>query len=232
MSWQVLGEGLSEAIRLIVTFDPVVYSITFRSLLTTFYAIILASIMGIPIGVVLGVRDFKGKNIVKLFFNSMVGLPTVTLGLFLYIMFSRSGPLGSLRLLFTIPGIAIGEAILITPILVTFLVSAIEEKEAQLKELLWTLGSSEFDASIAILREAQNGVILAIVSSFNRAFAELGIAMMLGGNIRGFTRVLTTAIALETSKGDFGLSFALSIILLTVVITLNFIIGYMKEVSS
>lgn len=232
MSWQVLGEGLSEAIRLIVTFDPVVYSIMFRSLLTTFYAIILASIMGIPIGVVLGVRDFKGKNIVKLFFNSMVGLPTVTLGLFLYIMFSRSGPLGSLRLLFTIPGIAIGEAILITPILVTFLVSAIEEKEAQLKELLWTLGSSEFDASIAILREAQNGVILAIVSSFNRAFAELGIAMMLGGNIRGFTRVLTTAIALETSKGDFGLSFALSIILLTVVITLNFIIGYMKEVSS
>lgn len=232
MSWQVLGEGLSEAIRLIVTFDPVVYSIMFRSLLTTFYAIILASIMGIPIGVVLGVRDFKGKNIVKLFFNSMVGLPTVTLGLFLYIMFSRSGPLGSLRLLFTIPGIAIGEAILITPILVTFLVSAIEEKEAQLKELLWTLGSSEFDASIAILREAQNGVILAIVSSFNRAFAELGIAMMLGGNIRGFTRVLTTAIALETSKGDFGLSFALSIILLTVVITLNFIISYMKEVSS
>jgi tungstate transport system permease protein len=166
---------------------------------------------------------------VKIFFNGMVGIPTVTLGLLLWTLFSRSGPLGFMGLLYTVPGIAIGEAVLIIPIIVSFVVSAIEAKDVQLRDLVRTLGASELETSIAILREAYNGVSLAIVSGFNRAFAELGIAMMLGANIKGLTRVLTTTIALQTGMGEIGLSFALSFILLLVIMFLNFVIGFLRR---
>jgi tungstate transport system permease protein len=173
-------------------------------------------------------KEFPGKNSLKFFFNSMVGIPTVTLGLFLYSLFSRSGPLGSLNMLYTVRGVAVGQAILILPIMVTFIVSAIESKDQELRDLVRTLGASEYETSIAVVREAYSGVSLAIISSFNRAFAELGIATMLGANISGITRVLTTAIALETSKGELGLSFALSFILLFVVLVLNFLINLLQ----
>jgi tungstate transport system permease protein len=157
-------------------------------------------------------------------FKAMVGVPTVTLGLFLFILISRSGPFGFLEILYTVQGIAVGQAILVLPILVSFTVSAIESKDVELREIVRTLGATEVQTSIAIVREAYSGVTLAIISSFNRAFAELGIAMMLGANISGVTRVLTTAIALETAKGELGLSFALSFILLIVVLSLNLLI--------
>ena len=166
---------------------------------------------------------------VKTLFNTLVGVPTVTLGLFLYTLFSRSGPLGVLELLYTVPGIAIGEAILVTPIVVSFTTSAIESKDVRLRELVRTLGASEFETSVAVLREASAGVGLALVSSFNRAFAELGVAMMLGANIRGVTRVLTTSIALQTNMGEIGLAYALSFILLTVVLTLNMAMAYLRR---
>jgi tungstate transport system permease protein len=169
-------------------------------------------------------KEFPGKNGLKFFFNSMVGIPTVTLGLFLYSLFSRSGPFGSLSLLYTVNGVAVGQALLILPIIVTFIISAIESKDKEIRDLVRTLGASEYETSIAVVREAYNGVSLAIISGFNRAFAELGIATMLGANIRGITRVLPTAIALETAKGEIGLSFALSFILLFVVLSLNYII--------
>jgi len=232
MGWQTIIAGLTEAFTLILSLDKTVLEITLRSLYTAILATMLASIIGLPLSVFITMKEFPGKKGLKFFFNSMVGIPTVTLGLFLYSLFSRSGPLGSLSLLYTVRGVAVGQAILILPIMVTFIVSAIESKDQELRDLVRTLGASEYETSIAVVREAYSGVSLAIISSFNRAFAELGIATMLGANISGITRVLTTAIALETSKGELGLSFALSFILLFVVLVLNYFINWLQGGST
>jgi tungstate transport system permease protein len=232
MGWQTIIAGLTEAFRLIISLDPTVLEITLRSLHTATLATFMASLVGLPLSVVITMKEFPGKRGLKFFFNAMVGIPTVTLGLFLYSLFSKSGPLGSLSLLYTVPGVAVGQAILILPIMITFIVSAIESKDKELRDLVRTLGASEYETSIAVVREAYSGVSLAIVSSFNRAFAELGIATMLGANIKGITRVLTTAIALETAKGELGLSFALSFVLLFVVLALNYIIASLQGGSN
>ena len=224
MSWQAISEGIGEALRLILSFDRTVMEITIRSLYIAGLATLISSIFGLPLSVLIAMKKFPGRNTLKFLFNSLVGIPTVTLGLFLYTLLSRSGPLGGLELLYTTNGMAIGQAILILPITISFIISAIESKDEELRDLTRTLGASELQTSIAVLREAYSGVSLALVSSFNRAFAELGIATMLGANISGLTRVLTTAIALETSKGELGLSFALSFILLLVVLLLNYVI--------
>jgi len=229
LSWQPIIDGLGKAVELILRGDREVIELTSRSLQTAGYATIMAGLVGLPLGVLIAMRQFRGKKFVKTLFNALVGVPTVTLGLFLYALFSRSGPLGFLELLYTVPGIAIGEAVLITPIVVSFVASAIEAKDVQLRDLVRTLGASELETSLAIVREASSGVSLALISSFNRAFAELGIAMMIGANISGLTRLLTTAIALETAKGELGLSFALSFILLAVVLSLNFLISFLQE---
>jgi tungstate transport system permease protein len=228
LSWQPIYYGIKEAIYLIITLDKTVLEITLRSLQIASFATILASVVGLPISVFIAMKEFTGKKILRFFFNTMVGIPTVTLGLFLFTLLSRSGPLGAFHLLYTIRGMALGQAALILPITITFIVSAIESKENELRDLARTLGATEMQTSIAIVREAYSGVSLAIVSSFNRAFAELGIATMLGANISGLTRVLTTAIALETNKGELGLSFALSFILLFVVFTLNYFINMIR----
>jgi tungstate transport system permease protein len=228
MVWQTIIAGLVEAFRLVISLDKAVIEITLRSLYTAALATFLCSFIGLPISVLITMKEFSGKRGLKFFFNSMVGIPTVTLGLFLYTLLSKSGPMGSLNLLYTVRGMAVGQAILILPIMITFIVSAIESKDRKLRDLVRTLGASEYETSIAVVREAYSGVSLAIVSSFNRAFAELGIATMLGANITGITRVLTTAIALETAKGELGLSFALSFILLFVVLTLNYFITMLQ----
>lgn len=228
MSWGTITEGLTEAVRLILSLDPTVISITLRSIETAGFATFLASIIGIPLSLVLVMKKFPGKDTIKFLFNSLVGIPTVTLGLVLYMLLSRTGPLGNLKLLYSVQGMAIGQALLILPISVTFIVSALEGKMDEVKDLTRTLGASEYQVALAVLRESFNGVSLAIISSFNRAFAELGIATMLGANITGLTRVLTTAIALETNKGQFGLSFALSLILISVVLLMNYLIRVLQ----
>ena len=228
MSWNAITEGLGEAIRLILSLDSTVFEITVRSLETAGLATLIATLIGLPISVIITMKDFPGRDTLKFLFNALVGIPTVTLGLFLWMLMARSGPLGDLNLLYTIQGVAIGQAFLILPITVTFIVSAIESKGQEVRDLVRTLGASEFQATVAVLREAYSGISLAIISSFNRAFAELGIVTMLGANIRGTTRVLTTAIALETNKGQFGFSFALSFVLLFVVFLLNYLIRVLQ----
>ncbi len=228
MSWGTITEGLAEATRLILSLDPTVISITLRSIETAGFATFLASIIAIPLSLLLTMKQIPGRNAIKFLFNSLVGIPTVTLGLVLYMLLSRTGPLGSFKLLYSVQGMAIGQALLILPISVTFIVSAIESKEGEIRDLVRTLGASEYQVALAVLRESFNGVSLAILSSFNRAFAELGIATMLGANITGLTRVLTTAIALETNKGQFGMSFALSLILISVVLLMNYLIRVLQ----
>jgi tungstate transport system permease protein len=222
-------DGIIQAFQLLFSLDPEIYTIVFRSLYVSGLAIAMATLWSIPIAAVLGLKNFRGKRFVKGSFNAFIGFPTVVLGLMLFLMFSRSGPLGGLELLFTPLMISIGQSILITPILVSFITSAVESIDIDIRDLARTLGSTEIQASVAILREASGGVILAILAAFNRAFAELGIAMMVGGNIYGYTRVLTTAIALETNRGNIAFSIALGVILLAIVYTLNITISYLRR---
>ncbi len=222
-------EGLRSALELIISRDPIVLGIALRSVYVSGMATLLASLWSLPVGMFIGVKTFRGKRITKGFFNAMLGMPTVALGLILYLFFSKTGPLGFLHLLYSSRGIIVGQAILITPIMVSFTISAIESIEPEIMELAMTLGASEIYASITVLREALSGVVLSIIASFNRAIAELGIALMVGGNIRGITRVLTTAIALETTRGEIVLGIALAMILLFVVFSLSLTINLIQR---
>jgi tungstate transport system permease protein len=222
-------EGIFQAFQLLFSFNPEIYTIVFRSLYVSGLAIVMATLWSLPFAAVLGLKKFRGKRFIRGSFNAFIGFPTVVLGLILFLTFSRSGPLGGFGLLFTPLMISFGQAILITPILISFITSAVESIDLDIRDLARTLGSTEIQASISILREASNGVILAVLAAFNRAFAELGVAMMVGGNIYGYTRVLTTAIALETNRGEIAFSIALGVILLAIVYTLNITTNYLRR---
>ncbi|KUO39400.1 MAG: hypothetical protein APZ16_03395 [Candidatus Hadarchaeum yellowstonense] len=197
--------------------------IVLRSLWISGTALLLSLLWSLPLALILGLRRFRGRNTIISFFNAMLGVPTVALGLFLYLLFSRRGALGAFSLLYTPTAIMIGQAILITPILISLLTSAIEAVDPRIRDLARTLGASERQASLTILREARKGSILAGVSAFNRAIAELGIALMLGGNIEGLTRVMTTQIALGVNRGEIILSLEATLVLLAIVFTLTLI---------
>jgi len=214
-------DGLLKALQLIFSGDPTVVEICVRSILISGSATILAFLWGLPVAAILGLKRFRGRFLLKGFFNATIGIPTVALGLILYLTFSKAGTLGFLHLLYFPTGVMIGQAILITPITVSLIVSAIESIDPEIKDLAKTLGASETEASIAVLKESMNGCILAITASFNRAIAELGIALMVGGNIDHLTRVLTTTIALETNLNNIELSIALAIILFLIAFALT-----------
>lgn len=214
-------EGIVKAFQLIFSGDPTVYGIVFRSLFFSGTAIIIAALWGTPIAIVLGLKSFPGKSIIKGIFTSLIGIPTTALGLVLFLIFSKAGPLGFLGLLYTPAAIIFGEAILITPIVVSIATTAIEAVDPEMINLARTLGASESQASMAVVKEALSGVILSNTASFNRAIAELGVALLVGGNIAGLTDVLTTAISRYTQTGDLDLAIALGIILLAIVFGIN-----------
>lgn len=223
---------VAEAFQLILSGDPEIYGIVFRSLFFSGTAIVLAILWGTPLALLISMKDFRGKTVIKSFFNTLIGLPTVVLGLILFLIFSRSGPLGFLGLLYTPAAIIIGQAILVTPILVSIGVSAIESVDPEIKNLAQTLGASESQAQIAVLKEAINGIILSDIASFNRAIGELGVVLLVGGNIAGGgnrTDVLTSAISRATQIGDVGLAIALGILLIVILFTINIIVLALKN---
>jgi len=222
-------EGLRRAVELILSGDPSVLDATLRSLYVSGAATFLASILGLPIGMIIGSREFPGRRLLRGFFNALLGIPTVGLGLILYLILSRSGPLGALRMLYTPSAMILGQALLVLPILVSFTANAVENVEREIKDLSKTLGASELQASLTVFREALPSVSLAVIAGFNRALAELGVALMLGGNIAGLTRVLTTTIAMEATRGNIELSIALTIILLSIVFALSSAANVLKE---
>jgi tungstate transport system permease protein len=222
-------DGIIKAFHLLFSFDPEIYNIVFRSLYVSGLATVMATLWSIPIAVLIGMKTFRGKRFVKASFNAFLGMPTVVLGLILYLLIKRQGPFGIFGLLYTPLAMSIGQAILMTPIIVSFTITAIESIDFDIRDLARTLGSTELQASSAILREAIWGVALAVVAGFNRAFAELGVAMMLGGNVPGRTRVLTTAIALEVNKAEIEFSIALGVILVLIVFTVSIILNYLRR---
>lgn len=211
-------DGLIKAFQLIFSGSPEVFNVTLRSLAISGAATLIALLWGIPIALVLGLKNFRGKFLIKGLFHTLLGIPTVALGLILFLFFEReAGIVGFLHLLYTPTAIIVGEAILITPIVVSFATSAIEAVDPQIARLAETLGASESKVSITVLKEASAGIFLAGTAYFNRAIAELGVALMVGGNIAGFTDVLTTVISRETQGGSIEVAIALSIILLILV---------------
>lgn len=222
-------DGIVRALQLIFSGDPTVYGVVYRSLLFSGVATILAVLWATPIAMLLGLKDFRGKSIIKGFFTTLIGLPTVALGLFLWLILSKAGPLGFLGLLYTPGAIILGEALLVTPLIVSIATNAIEAVDPEMINLAKTLGASESQASIAVLKEAINGIIFSNVAGFNRAIAELGVALMVGGNLAGFTDVLTTNISTLTARADFSTAIALAIILLVIVFGINLIIVIAKN---
>jgi len=217
-------DGIAKAFQLIISGDPTVYGIVFRSLFFSGVAAILAVLWATPIAMLLGLKDFRGKSIVKGLFTTLIGLPTVALGLLLWLILSKAGPLGFLGLLYTPGAIILGEALLVTPLMVSIATNAIEAVDPEVMNLAKTLGASESQASVTVLKEALSGIIFSDVAGFNRAISELGVALMVGGNLAGFTDVLTTATSSYTARGDFSTAVALSIILLVIVFGINSII--------
>jgi tungstate transport system permease protein len=222
---QEIWNGFLRAIELIITLNPVVVEITTRSLAISLSSAFLAAIICIPLGGLIEFRSFSGKRALINLIQTLYSLPTVTVGLLVFLLLSRSGPLGGLNLLFTPAGMVLGQTILITPILIGLTYSALTAISPQIKDTARSLGASEMQIIVAVLREAKPAVLAAVLLGFGRALSEVGVAMMIGGNIRGYTRVLTTSIALETSMGNLELSMALGIILISISLAINLVLN-------
>jgi tungstate transport system permease protein len=225
----IIVPALQEAIKLLTSGDPEVYATVYRTIYVSGLATLLACLWSIPIAIFLGLYNFRGKWFIKGIFNALLGIPTVALGLLLFLLFSRQGELGFLNLLFTLNGIAIGEAILVTPIIVSFTVSALGAADTQLRDLARTLGASGFRTNLTLIRETIWSIVLSLTASFNRCFGELGIATLVGGSILGETRVLTTSIAIWTNYGDFNRAMAYAIILMVIVVVLALTVSLIEH---
>ena len=198
------------------------------SLRVSFSATLLCVLFGIPLGCTIAVSCFKGKNILLSFLNTLLAIPTVVVGLFVYFLLCARSPLGTMRLLFTPSAIIIGQFVLALPIMVIFSCTAVSSIDKSARETAKTLGARKTQAFFTLVSEARFGILAAIAATFGRLVGEVGVSMMLGGNIAGYTRTMTTTIALETSKGEFALGLQLGAALLAIALIVNFALRYLK----
>ena len=219
--------GIVQAFNLIITLNPDVMQIALLSLYISLSATVLAACISIPLGGLIHFHEFPGKAVLLTIIQTLYSIPTVVVGLVIYLMISRSGPLGFFGLLFTPEGKILGQTVLIIPIMVGLVITALGGIDHTIRDTLLSLGATDFQSIFQIIKEARFAILSAVILGFGRAISEVGVAMMIGGNILGETRVLTTAIALQTGMGDFPFSIALGIILLAialvVVVCLNLI---------
>jgi tungstate transport system permease protein len=224
-----LWNGLLKAVELIITLDPEVMEIAGRSLRISVTSAVLASLICLPLASLIHFHQFSGKRFLISLIQTFYSVPTVAVGLFIFVMFSRAGPLGGFGLMFTPTVIVLGQTVLITPILLGLTISALRGVDRSIIDTARSLGASGFQTAILIIREARFAVMAAVIMGFGRAISEVGIALMVGGNIRGFTRVITTAISLETQKGELELSIALGIILISIALIVNIILTRVQQ---
>lgn len=215
------GAPLETALRLICTLDAEVVQTVWTSLRISFGATVVAAALGIPLGVLLGLCRFPGQRLLLTGLNTLMALPTVVIGLVLYGLISRQGPLGAFGLLFTPTAMMLGQIVLAAPIIAHYTVTAINGADPRITPTLQTLGAGPLQGAWRLLGELRFAILAGIIAGFGRVVAEVGVAMMLGGNIRGTTRTMTTAIALETSKGEFAFALALGLVLLCVALVIN-----------
>jgi len=223
-----LWEGFLRAIELIVSLDAEVAEIAWRSLRISASSTLLASLICLPLGGLIHFHRFRGKRVLVNTIQTFYSLPTVCVGLLVFLLLSRAGPLGGFGILFTPTAMVLGQMVLITPILLGLIVTALSGVDRAIKDTALSLGATELQTIWAIIKEARFAVGAAIVMGFGRAISEVGAAVIVGGNIRGFTRVLTTAIALETQKGELELALALGIILVILALIINGIVNIIQ----
>ncbi len=217
-----LLEGLFQAFGLIISLDPALYEIIWFSLYVSGLALAYSTTIGIPLGAFLGLKRFFGRRLVMALLYTGMGFPPVVIGLFVYLMLSRSGPVGVWGWLFTPKAIIVAQIIIAFPLVAGFTMAAVMGVDPNLRRQLLALGATNWQATIAILSEARVGVVVSIIAGFGAIISEVGAVILVGGNIEGKTRTLTTAIVLETGKGNFDLAIALGIILLAISFLINF----------
>ncbi len=221
-------ESFFAALALITSLDASIYQIVFTSVFVSSIAAVIAALMAIPTGVAIALNDFPGKQPLQHLLNTLMAMPTVVIGLLLYGMFSRLGPLGDLGLLYTPTAVIIAETLLILPIMMNLTISAVNSTDSRLVPTLVSLGAKPISLMINVVITARFAILAGVITGFGRAIGEVGAAMMLGGNIEGFTRTMTTAIALETSKGEFELGLALGLLLLMLAFLINFMLFWLN----
>lgn len=224
-----LADSVAEAFRRIASLDPDVVDAVRTSILVSASATAVASAVGIPLGLAVGLAEFPLKRVAITALNSLMAVPTVVVGLLVYAFLSRQGPLGVLGLLFTPAAIAIGGTLLAAPIVANYAMAAARGADPRILPTARTLGAGPLQAFAKFAAEIRFGIVAAGIAGFGRVVSEVGVAMMLGGNIRGFTRTMTTAIALETSKGEFALGIALGAVLLTVAFAVNVLLHILQQ---
>jgi len=224
-----IWQGLVQAFILLTSGDAETYSAIWVTVQVSTLSIISSLCLGIPVGFLLGQSSFPGKSFVRLIVDTLLSFPTVVIGLLVYILVSKRGPLGELDLLFTLPGIAIGQTILGLPIIVALTASAVETIDQRLRLTLLTLGANKAQLLLSTVWEARFSLLAAAVTAYGRIVSEVGISMMVGGNIKWHTRTITTAIALETNKGKFGMGIALGLVLLLIAFGVNICLGLLKR---
>jgi tungstate transport system permease protein len=216
-----LWEGLVTAVKLIISLDPEVMQIAGRSLAISATSSAIAAVICLPLGSVIHFNRFPGKRTLINIIQTLFSLPTVAVGLFVFVIFSSAGPLGAFGIIFSPTVMVIGQVVLITPLMLGLIISALSATDKAIADTAVSLGASSFQMAVVTLREARFGVLAGLIMGFGRAISEVGLSLMVGGNIRGFTRTITTAISLETSKGDLELALALGIILIFIALVIN-----------
>jgi tungstate transport system permease protein len=223
--------ALEEALRLVVNLDTVLVEIIALSLRVSLSAVAIAALFGLLLGAAIAVGRFPGRQTLIVVLNALMGLPPVVVGLLAYLLLSRAGPLGELGLLFTPTAMVIAQSILILPIIAALSRQVLEDAWKEYEEQLRSLGARPVDAALTLLWDARFSLVTIVLAGFGRAAAEVGAVMIVGGNIDGVTRVMTTAIALETSKGDLPLALGLGIVLIALVLLLNSAAYLIKEAA-
>jgi tungstate transport system permease protein len=223
------SESVTTALDLIVSFDPALTAIVGRSLAVSSCACLLACSAGLLLGAWLGVARFAGRDALLAVLNTLLAVPSVVVGLVVYLLLSRTGPLGDLGWLYSFKAMVLAQAILVLPVATALTRQMVEDAENQHGEQLRSLGAGPLLRSLLLAWDERYALLTMLMASFGRAISEVGAVMVVGGNIDGFTRVMTTAIALETSKGDLPLALALGLILLAVVLLLNALIALVKR---
>jgi tungstate transport system permease protein len=226
---ELIYQGLLKAIHLILTRDPEVLAITWLSLKVSGLATIISVLIGISLGMLVGLATFPGRKFVISLVNSGMGLPPVVVGLFVTVFLWRNGPFGALELLYTPAAMVLAQVIIATPIVMGLAIAALQNLPPNLRLQILSLGATRLQMTWLLLREARLPFLAAVMAGFGGVISEVGASIMVGGNIKGQTRVLTTATVLEAGRGNFDLAFALSIILLVLVFAVNYLLTLIQQ---
>lgn len=221
-------DSFLSAIMLLWSFNPDVYFIIYVSLKVSLSSTLIASLLGVPAGFMISFNSFRGKRVVVTVMNSLMALPTVVVGLLVYSFISRKGLLGILDLLYTQTAMVIGQVILIFPIVVSLTIAATSRVDERYRKTAMTLGAGPLQTAMVVFRETRFGIIAGVIAAFGRVISEIGISMMLGGNAKGYTRTMTTAMALEYDKGEFVLGVALGMVLLFISLAVNIFFNHIQ----